>query len=262
MENLIKNKVIVLYYADWCGHCQNFKPSWEKLKSICSSDSFRSKYKTNVVALEYSNESNETRQKGITRYPTILIDDTLYSGQRDVESIISTLLRDSESTDAYVDVVGEYDAVHSGQRTPLLDSKTANVAGVGENKSDKKQVTLYTADWCGHCQNFKPEWETLKKVLKNPEFCSQYAACDVKEYTDKDAESQSISGFPTIKIGESEYNGIRNIKSILKHLFGTEFTDQDINRYGTGNYRGGGSGSDLYMKKYIKYKNKYFRLKK
>jgi thiol-disulfide isomerase/thioredoxin len=27
-----KSKTITLYYANWCGHCRNFKPEWEKIK--------------------------------------------------------------------------------------------------------------------------------------------------------------------------------------------------------------------------------------
>ena len=23
---------VILYYAEWCGHCQRFKPEWAKLK--------------------------------------------------------------------------------------------------------------------------------------------------------------------------------------------------------------------------------------
>ena len=28
------------------------------------------------------------------------------------------------------------------------------------------KITLYHADWCGHCKRFKPTWEALKGVFK------------------------------------------------------------------------------------------------
>ena len=28
------------------------------------------------------------------------------------------------------------------------------------------KVTLYYADWCGHCTKFKPTWEGIKQVFK------------------------------------------------------------------------------------------------
>ena len=35
----------------------------------------------------------------------------------------------------------------------------------GGTKSDIK-VILFSADWCGHCKKFKPDWEKLKKKLR------------------------------------------------------------------------------------------------
>tara|TARA_B100000886_G_scaffold316909_1_gene255834 strand:- start:1088 stop:1414 length:327 start_codon:yes stop_codon:yes gene_type:complete len=78
------------------------------------------------------------------------------------------------------------------------------------------KVTLFYADWCGHCNTFKPEWEKLKEILpkNNIEFA---------EYEDsKNADvinSNNIEGFPTIKIetneGTFDYNGRRDADSIL-----------------------------------------------
>ena len=28
---------ITLFHADWCGHCQQFKPVWNEIKQWCSS---------------------------------------------------------------------------------------------------------------------------------------------------------------------------------------------------------------------------------
>ena len=27
-------KKVILYYADWCGHCTHFKPVWKALKNV------------------------------------------------------------------------------------------------------------------------------------------------------------------------------------------------------------------------------------
>lgn len=32
MTNQSNKGTIILFYADWCGHCKTFKPSWDKIK--------------------------------------------------------------------------------------------------------------------------------------------------------------------------------------------------------------------------------------
>ena len=38
------------------------------------------------------------------------------------------------------------------------------------------KVELYYANWCGHCNRFKPEWEKVKKEIseKYGGSCSEY----------------------------------------------------------------------------------------
>ena len=31
-DNSGKKGTLILFYADWCGHCSTFKPIWNKLK--------------------------------------------------------------------------------------------------------------------------------------------------------------------------------------------------------------------------------------
>ncbi len=121
------------------------------------------------------------------------------------------------------------------------------------------KITLYYANWCGHCQRFKPVWEELKKELK---------ALNVEsaEYEDgqnkKEIEKAGVNGFPTIRITKNgntyEYQGPRTVDALIKEL-----TDPNV---GTGKpvsvQTGGANHSDaLYKEKYLKYKAKYMKLK-
>ena len=82
------------------------------------------------------------------------------------------------------------------------------------------KISLFYADWCGHCKTFKPIWDALKKefIKNNVEF---------KEYEDSKNEEiikkEGIDGFPTIKIKnddgfEYEYMGERSANGILNEL--------------------------------------------
>ena len=86
-----------------------------------------------------------------------------------------------------------------------------------------KKVTLYYADWCGHCNDFKPVWGELKKVFdKN----------DIKyeEYEDSKDEdiigANNVSAYPTIHIENGpvkyEYKGGRDADSILREVVDLE----------------------------------------
>ena len=58
--------ILVLYYANWCGYCQQFKPEWELLKQkiekdpLCHIGEVESAYMSHLPDVE------------ITSYPTIL----------------------------------------------------------------------------------------------------------------------------------------------------------------------------------------------
>lgn len=113
-----------------------------------------------------------------------------------------------------------------------------------------KNITLYYADWCGHCTTFKPTWEKIKSQLDD----NGIAHNEYEHGKDKaKVEEANIEGFPTIKITlngkTTDYNGPRTSKDILKH-FGVQS--------GGGSYKGQPIN---YHHKYMKYKKKYQALK-
>jgi thiol-disulfide isomerase/thioredoxin len=82
---------------------------------------------------------------------------------------------------------------------------------------DKDKLVLYKAEWCGHCQRFKPAWEQLKNQNINVSF--------VEYDADKDRtviKKNNIHGYPTIhyKKGETvyEYNGERTVEGLMNFV--------------------------------------------
>lgn len=73
LVSCLKEKKFVVYGADWCPYCA------EVVKS------FGGKEVIEPVYVECTVEETLCREKGVTGYPTILIDDKPYQGQRTLE---------------------------------------------------------------------------------------------------------------------------------------------------------------------------------
>lgn len=55
---------VVLYYAEWCGHCSQMKPEWNKFKSSCNKN-------VNIGEVEHSSMDLLHKRPEIKGYPTI-----------------------------------------------------------------------------------------------------------------------------------------------------------------------------------------------
>lgn len=81
------------------------------------------------------------------------------------------------------------------------------------------KISLYYADWCGHCTSFKPTWNSLKKMFKKNDI--EYAEFEDSK-NKKEVENANIQGFPTIKIEkdgvEYDYKGSRNVNDIIHEV--------------------------------------------
>ena len=92
-DEIATGKKLVLFYADWCGHCKKLKPEWdETAKEVNKKD----KKMLKVNCGSGSEEEKEIMSKyNIDGYPTIIVFDngvaSPYEGKRDKESFMSAL---------------------------------------------------------------------------------------------------------------------------------------------------------------------------
>ena len=100
----------------------------------------------------------------------------------------------------------------------------------------KINITTFFMTGCGHCVQFEPEWEKLKKAIDTDKKYTNYSH---NEYNATDNETQkatingeSLKGFPTIKITlnkngktkEIDYIGKRRSAEII------DFIEEQINK--------------------------------
>jgi len=90
-----KNKInkdlnsLILFHAEWCGHCRNFMPTWDALTKVIPSDII---HMVKISCVEKEKECGAIKE--IRGYPTIIFVDMkvsktiTYSGPRNPESII------------------------------------------------------------------------------------------------------------------------------------------------------------------------------
>ena len=79
----------------------------------------------------------------------------------------------------------------------------------------------FFAPWCGHCQNFAPEYEKAARALKGIFKIGAVNADSEKELAGK----YGIQGFPTVKFfgitktNIQDYNGARSAQAIINYMF-------------------------------------------
>jgi len=97
-----------------------------------------------------------------------------------------------------------------------LKQKEKNLSS--SSNAEKTKIYLFKAEWCGHCNEFKPIWNKLKQSLKKEYI---FVTLDADE-DEEEMKKWDIKQFPTIiKIKNNkkeEYNGSRDEISIKNFI--------------------------------------------
>ena len=91
------------------------------------------------------------------------------------------------------------------------------------NKTKLPELTLFYAEWCGHCRRFKKENGVWEKLKKNSKFKNKLKCIEIDCEENQTAALQNdIEGFPTLilftKNKKIVYNGDRTEKDIIDFL--------------------------------------------
>lgn len=95
----MSNKKAILYYTDWCGHCKNFKPKWNKIKM---SKILKNKGidLTEINVGELPEEKQKEIREEIPGVPTIIVvsgdDRTVYLGPMEIDDVVEYIVEDEK----------------------------------------------------------------------------------------------------------------------------------------------------------------------
>ena len=111
------------------------------------------------------------------------------------------------------------------------DNTSSSIVKFGDVTLDtnKTNVTLYFADWCGHCKQFiASTWNKVESEFgSNPNVKLNKNDCTNIKSEIKTPAGMSIKGFPTVIFNyknaageyvEEEYNGNRSYPAFSKYL--------------------------------------------
>lgn len=89
-------------------------------------------------------------------------------------------------------------------------------------KEEKPILILYYAEWCPHCQIFKPVWKDVQDNLKSNKNV-RIAEVEYKDLSSLPKKYKEIMGFPTLRVIKGgkiigEYNGLRTKDNIVKYV--------------------------------------------
>jgi len=67
MKYNINNPTLMLFHADWCGHCQSFMPTFDKFSENVN------KSKVNIVKFNADTDKKYTGGFNVEGYPTVML---------------------------------------------------------------------------------------------------------------------------------------------------------------------------------------------
>lgn len=98
-----------------------------------------------------------------------------------------------------------------------------NVTAARKYEDKNVTIKMYYAPWCGISVAFMPEWEKLANTVKNnySNVKTDIIDCEVDETNRNMCQIENVTGYPTIKIFDSnnnvrEFSGRREADEILR----------------------------------------------
>jgi thioredoxin-like negative regulator of GroEL len=107
----------------------------------------------------------------------------------------------------------------------VIEVNRSNLNSFNEMVQKGGAVVKFWADWCGHCKELNPKWDTMTSHLKNEQGAGIIASVPENLISEVDCDSD-VPGYPTIRymVGgkkRKDYNGRREVEDLEKFVKST-----------------------------------------
>ncbi|KAF5098243.1 hypothetical protein D0Z03_001250 [Geotrichum reessii] len=240
---------LVEIYASWCGHCKRLAPVWEQLADAYTPA--KGDKKVQIVKIDGDINRKVSKQYGVNGFPTL----KLFQPDGTIEDV--NVGRDLDSLSQFIkEKTGVSGVKPKKAPSAVLSLTNDNFEKVAFDEN-KTVIVAFTASWCGHCKNLKPEYQKVAAVFKNDNDKIIVAEVDnTGDNTEGLKDRFNIAGFPTILVfkagekGHENYNGGRKVDDFVAYL--NEVAGLDRNLDGTlGDSAGRFKSLDVIAHKYV-----------
>ena len=184
--------ILIFYHKKDCEYSRSFEKIWNELKQAMKSS------KINFVKKNYD-ELNKEMKDRLSHVPTIELmldlhkDDKIYrygNNSRSVGELIKYIRNPLLGKLTKLETVSSGSQIGGGDAKVVNNNRVENTEG---GAKDKGKITLFFADWCGHCQQFKPMWEKLKRKMGR-----KVTFQEINDENIFEINKYGVQGYPTI----------------------------------------------------------------
>ncbi|WAR16380.1 TXND5-like protein [Mya arenaria] len=212
-----KERLFVMFFAPWCGHCKRLAPTWDELAAKYNVDG----REVAIGKVDCTIETALCSDHGVRGYPTVKFfnlnkEGEKYAGGRTMEALTSYV--QEQLGKAPVELPKD----EEGLFVLTDDTFEAHVA-------KGHHFIKFYAPWCGHCKRMAPTWDELAKKT-GIEGKVKIAKVDCTQNS-QTCSKHSVRGYPTIMWftnGEKseDYRGGRELPSF--EAFIAKMTSADV----------------------------------
>ncbi|CAO1409516.1 unnamed protein product [Diamesa hyperborea] len=210
-----EKSVLVIFYANWCGHCKRIKPKFEEAAQKLKDKNIPGL----LAAVDAMTEKDLASRYNVKGFPTLKYFENS-------EFKFDVKVRETDALVEFMENPSEPPVVVEEKESSWEDEDT-HVVFLDEEtfkpflKKKKHTMVLFYAPWCFHCKNAKPEYTRAAEEYKDDPRI-EFAAVDCTKHSGI-CSAYEVRGYPNFKYfsylkTQRDYTGERKADDFIKFM--------------------------------------------